>query len=842
MTFNIRFSGIGNNRNAFYRLAYKLAINSGSGQSGSADSYLPLPISVAVAHKRTGELAPGVAVIWSSFGDSIVEASSISDQFGIAHASWSLGGTAGPQFVLATTIGGPTSIFSAYCTPNIANTIVANSTTNQSVPVSTAVLFPPSVLITDRFGNAKSGSIVTFTVVSGSGTISSPTSGSSSLAGTFSLTTWSLGPLAGINTVIATSTGLSGSPIVFNANGVENQSNLPVSISVQSGGNQTGIVVGQLAGPVTYKVTDSGAVGVPGVTVIFELVPSASGASLQSTSSVQTNASGTAVVTPTLGTEARDYTLTGKFADSGGFYISAATLLTTIASSSEKIVMVTEPSSNANSGQLLPGQPIVKVVDAYDNTVLSFTGSISASIFSGNAIIASGSINACVSGTSTYSGTILVDIDSGVNIMKFSSGTLTFTTSSGVTLAPPLPISASWSQSIAGTKAGYILPVFQFKIVDSNGAILTGSSNAATLSVPGANVSGTLTVNAINGIGKFRDIIITPAGQYPFVLSSPGLNGETSSLVTITSTASLEPTGMTEIFRWNPVGSAEPPSTYISGNPANALAYGLSVGKMRIDVGTAGFVSASEFYYKHPVGSPTGVSQGNNIFIKEDLAGNTDGNTVRSWNEMHECFKFRIFGPPGTGVTESLWEILSGTGTAKLGGFWGTNQSGNVACAQQYMMFRALPRSLAPWGPGIYNNQFAIQFISQGNVTQVGSPLGGVDGNQDYNQNFNGFGTDSRTVLVGPDRVYTLELYMKMNDIGQDNGTFRMSIDRTTPGVMVQIMDYTGICRFRDAANPRGYLGRSYSPTLGGGGPGTKTIAGWMAWKDWHISVKGIEV
>src|SRR5437879_10264464 len=90
--------------------------------------------------------------------------------------------------------------------------------TRQPSRAGTAVPIPPSVLVTDEFGNAVAGVAVTFAVAPGNGTITGG-SQTTNASGVATVGSWTLSPTAGQNTLAASSGTLSGSPVTFSATG-----------------------------------------------------------------------------------------------------------------------------------------------------------------------------------------------------------------------------------------------------------------------------------------------------------------------------------------------------------------------------------------------------------------------------------------------------------------------------------------------------------------------------------------------------------------------------------------------------------------------------------------------
>ena len=96
---------------------------------------------------------------------------------------------------------------------NPASQLVQNGLVGQSV------LSKPSVIVADPEGNGVSGVGVTFAVETGSGS-GSGLSQVSGAGGVATVGDWVLGPNVGPNTMSANSNGLSGTPVIFTANGV----------------------------------------------------------------------------------------------------------------------------------------------------------------------------------------------------------------------------------------------------------------------------------------------------------------------------------------------------------------------------------------------------------------------------------------------------------------------------------------------------------------------------------------------------------------------------------------------------------------------------------------------
>jgi plastocyanin len=100
--------------------------------------------------------------------------------------------------------------------PGAAIAITLAGGDGQMAGVGSSVPHGPSVLAIDVFGNPVPGVAVTFAIASGGGTVTGAgqTTGSDGIA---AVESWTVGNAPGPNTLSATSAGLAGSPVTFNA-------------------------------------------------------------------------------------------------------------------------------------------------------------------------------------------------------------------------------------------------------------------------------------------------------------------------------------------------------------------------------------------------------------------------------------------------------------------------------------------------------------------------------------------------------------------------------------------------------------------------------------------------
>lgn len=112
--------------------------------------------------------------------------------------------------------------------------IQSTSVTSQSAAVGGNVGARPTVRVTDADGISVPGVEVIFAVTAGGGSLTSAVR-TTDAQGLAQVGSWTLGPAEGANTVTATSTGLTGSPVTFNATGTAVVSNFNIKLTYVNG-------------------------------------------------------------------------------------------------------------------------------------------------------------------------------------------------------------------------------------------------------------------------------------------------------------------------------------------------------------------------------------------------------------------------------------------------------------------------------------------------------------------------------------------------------------------------------------------------------------------------------
>jgi adhesin/invasin len=282
--------------------ATTIALNGGNAQTDTIGATLA-PYTVVVTD-RAANPVNGITVTWAAAGGGSITPSSATNASGVATATRVLGNTAGTQTATATVGGlsGSPVNFSATANHGNATTIAINAGDGQSAQVNTAVATAPAVIVHDRASNPVPGINVTFAVATGGGTVDPTTAVATDGSGIAAVNSWTLGSSAGSNTLTATASGLTGSPLTFSATATAGTA---TTIALNAGNAQTDTIGATLAVPYSVKVTDGSNNPVAGVTVTWA---ASGGGSI--TPSSTTDAGGIASATRVLGNTAGPQTAT----------------------------------------------------------------------------------------------------------------------------------------------------------------------------------------------------------------------------------------------------------------------------------------------------------------------------------------------------------------------------------------------------------------------------------------------------------------------------------------------------------------------------------------------------
>ena len=487
--------------------AGSISMNGGDGQTAIAGDAVATPPSVKVVD-ALGNPVNGASVNFfvATGGGSITGGSAATNAAGVATVgSWTLGNTAGPNTLTAGAVGvSGTITFSATGIVGPAALIaVANPASNaQTAAAGSAVAVAPSVKVTDSRGNPVSGVAVAFAVASGGGSITGPNA-TTDASGIAAVGSWTLGPVAGANSLTATSGSLGGSPVTFTATGTAGSAG---ALTIVAGDAQTAVAGSDVTIAPSVKVTDANGNAVAGVTVTFA---AASGGGSVTGASATSNATGIATVGSwKLGTTAGTNILTA----SSGSLPEVSFTATGTAGAAALITINAGNNQAATVGTAVPVPPSVKVTDANANVVAGATVTFAVAFGGGSVTGANATSNA--SGIATV-GSWTVGAAAGINSLTatlagVAGASVTFNAAASV--VPPLNITITGSRERSQTVTAS---------VTQDGTVLAPS--AVTLTVVPADGG------QVNADGTIK---LLKVGSLTINASASGRSGSTTVTVT----------------------------------------------------------------------------------------------------------------------------------------------------------------------------------------------------------------------------------------------------------------------------------------------------------------------
>ncbi|MFM1795327.1 MAG: hypothetical protein RLZZ340_4, partial [Actinomycetota bacterium] len=157
-------------------------------------------------------------------------------------------------------------------------------------------------------------------------------------------------------------------------------------------------------------------------------------------------------------------------------------------------------AAGAVNGVAFTTQPTVEIQDVSGNKVSSSTASITASTSAGATLGGTVTSNA-TAGSLTFSALKLTGASGDYTLTYSSNGLTSLVQNITNAHGAATQISITGSSSSVNDQALALQPVVTVK--DASGNTVTGSSASITLSATGANIGGTVTMNAVNGVANF---------------------------------------------------------------------------------------------------------------------------------------------------------------------------------------------------------------------------------------------------------------------------------------------------------------------------------------------------
>ncbi len=193
-------------------------------------------------------------------------------------AGLSISGTVGARTLqFSSGVLAPDTSTAVTITAGVPTQMTISAGNAQTATVGTAVSTAPAVLVRDASGNPVAGVSVTFAVASGGGSALPAAAVTTNASGIAAATSWTLGTLAGANSLTATAApgGITTNPITFTATGAPGAATQLVIVQQPSATAASGAVFAQQP---TVQVRDALGNAVPGVVSVTAAMATGGGA------------------------------------------------------------------------------------------------------------------------------------------------------------------------------------------------------------------------------------------------------------------------------------------------------------------------------------------------------------------------------------------------------------------------------------------------------------------------------------------------------------------------------------------------------------------------------------
>jgi hypothetical protein len=545
-------------------LPAKIVVLGGDGQTAAAGGALPDSLLVRVTDSKDRPIQTTQVTFAPSAG-TVVPTSATTNADGRAGAIWVLGPVAGAQTVTATASGsgapaGLAVTFHATAITSAAARLDKAAGDGQTATAGAAVATPPAVKVSDKNGNPVAGVAVTFAVATGAGAVNPTTPIATNAAGIAAVTNWTLGTVAGPNTLTATIPlpGITGNPATFTATGTVGSAGKLAMVQQPSATAQSGVILAQQP---KLQVEDASGnpVKTAGLAVTAN-VASGAGGTLGGQLTVATDANGVAsfsglALTGPVGT----YTLGFTSPTLSG---AASAAITLTAGAPTQLLIAQQPAPVAQSGTPLNPPPVVQLADAQGNPVaqalVNVTAALNVPPSPAGTLGGTKTVATDATGKATFAN-LTIRGPNGQYTLSFSSlaPALASGPSSPITLSAGAPamlfLATPPSASVASGQVFPQQPAIQVQDGSGNSVAAPGIAVTVTITAGGGTLGGTPTaVTNGSGLATFVGLSLTGAigpHQLTFRTTTPSLTATTANIA-------LSAGGATQITR----NSASPQS------------------------------------------------------------------------------------------------------------------------------------------------------------------------------------------------------------------------------------------------------------------------------------------
>ncbi|MFA5667819.1 MAG: invasin domain 3-containing protein [Balneolaceae bacterium] len=237
-------------------------------------------------------------------------------------------------------------------------------------------------------------------------------------------------------------------------------------------------------------------------------------------------------------------TLTGTAkikATSGAFTAVQTGVLTVTPSAASSLSITTQPSATATAGVPFVAQPVIKILDSYNNIVTTdnFT-QITATRNTGNGNLQGTVTKTAVNGVVTFtnlSHNVANTIDLTFSAMGFAD-----VTSNTIAISPAAASKLIFTQQPVNGNRNAPVPTIEVQITDSFNNFVSQSGTLVTLSINtgSGNISGNTATTNVGGKATFSNTQFNQVGLKTIVASAPSLsNSPASNSFTIATAGTL---------------------------------------------------------------------------------------------------------------------------------------------------------------------------------------------------------------------------------------------------------------------------------------------------------------
>jgi hypothetical protein len=213
---------------------------------------------------------------------------------------------------------------------------------------------------------------------------------------------------------------------------------------------------------------------------------------------------------------------------------SLSAAATTLCAPQPRSLGIATAPAGAMSGDLLGTQPAVSIRDFSNAVVTAATNPVTAAIASGPGSLSGTTTVNAVNGIANF--TDLRITGAGTSTLVFTSPGLTSATSGPIVITPT-PTSLGIDIQPAGAESGVAFltqPVVELR--DASNALVTGATAAVTAWIASGTgaLTGTTTVNTVNGVATFTDLKIAGSGNHTLDFTATGLTSAVSAPFAVT--------------------------------------------------------------------------------------------------------------------------------------------------------------------------------------------------------------------------------------------------------------------------------------------------------------------